>query len=54
MEPGWLYLKSHYLANRVYARHEALFAAGCDAWNRFTQDPTRVRSVCHAQWIEAA
>lgn len=54
MEPGWLYLKSHYLANRVYADHDALFAAGCDAWNRFIQDRNRVRSVCRAQWSESA
>ena len=52
-EPGWLYLKSHSLAHRVYPDPGALFAAGCDAWNRFTQDPTRVRSVCHAQGIES-
>ena len=54
METGWLYLKSHYLANRIYANHEALREAGCDAWNRFTQDRERVQSVCHAQWIESA
>ena len=54
MEPGWLYLKSHYLANHVYPDHDALFEAGCDAWNRFTQDPNRVRSVCHAPWIDSA
>ena len=52
-EPGWLYLKSHSLAHRVYPDPDALFAAGCDAWNRYTQDPTRVRSVCHAQGIES-
>jgi hypothetical protein len=54
METGWLYLKSHYLANRIYADHSALMAAGCDAWNRFTQDPERVQSVCHASWINSA
>lgn len=53
MEPVWLYLKSHYLANRVYADHDALYAAGCDAWNRFTADPRRVRSVCAAAWTES-
>ncbi len=54
MEPGWLYLKSHYLANRVYPDHDALFEAGCDAWNRFAQNPDRGKSVCHAKWIESA
>jgi len=54
MELVWLYLKSHYLANRVYADHDALYEAGIDAWNRFTKDPKRVSSVCHAAWTESA
>jgi transposase len=53
-EPVWLYLKSHYLSNRAYADHDALYAAGRDAWNRFTADPERVRSVCHSPWAESA
>ena len=54
MEAVWLYLKSHYLSNRTYADHEALYAAGCDAWNQFTADPDRVRSVCHSAWVLSA
>ena len=53
MEPAWLFLKSHYLANRVYADHAALYAAGSEAWNQFTHDPQRVRSVCHSAWVES-
>ncbi len=54
LEPAWLYLRSHYLANRIYADHDALYAAGIDAWNRWTADPARVRSVCHASWANSA
>lgn len=54
MEVAWLYLRSHYLANQLYADHDALYAAGCDAWNRFAADPQRVRTVCHAAWTESA
>jgi hypothetical protein len=54
MEPVWLYLKSHYLSNRAYADHAELYAAGCDACNRFTADPERVRSVCRSAWVELA
>jgi transposase len=54
MEPGWLYLKCHYLSNRAYADRDALYAAGCDAWNRFTAHPERVRSVCYSPWAESA
>jgi len=53
METGWLFLKSHYLANRIYANHDALAEAGCHAWNRFTQDRERVQSVCHAAWVQS-
>jgi hypothetical protein len=54
MEPVWLWLKSHHLANRVYPDHAALYAAGSAAWNQFTHDPERVRSVCHSAWVESA
>ncbi len=54
MEPAWLFLKSHYLANRVYADHDALYAAAGEAWNQFTRAPERVRSVCRAPWAETA
>ena len=54
VEPAWLYLRSHYLANRIYADHDALYAAGVEAWNRWTADPALVRSVCHAYWTESA
>ncbi|MCP4247015.1 MAG: hypothetical protein GY778_08185 [bacterium] len=54
MEPAWLYLKSHYLANRVYEDHEALYEAGIDAWNRCTANPAVVRSVCHAASAQSA
>jgi len=54
MERAWLFLKSHYLANRVYADREALYAAACEAWNHFTQESDRIRSVCRSAWLETA
>jgi transposase len=54
IELAWLYMKSHYLANRVYENHEALYEAGIDAWNRFTADRALVRSVCRVTWTESA
>ena len=53
VKPAWFYLRSHYLANRIYADHDALYAAGVEAWNRWTADPALVRSVCHASWTES-
>lgn len=54
MELAWLYIKSHYLANRIYADHDALYAAGIDGWNRFIADPENVRSVCRTEWSQSA
>ena len=54
MELCWLFLKSHYLANLIYADHAALMDSGCNAWNRFTEDSDRVRSVCRASWTGSA
>ena len=54
MELAWLFIKSHYLSNRIYADHESLYAAGIDGWNRFTADLDQVRSVCHAAWSQSA
>jgi hypothetical protein len=54
MELVWLYIKSHYLSNRVYLDHEALYAAGTDGWNRFTQDPITAQSLCNFSWIQSA
>ena len=54
MELVWLYIKSHYLSNRTYADHEALFAAGSEGWNQFVSDADRVRSVCRVSWLNSA
>lgn len=54
MELAWLYIKSHYLSNRVFRDHEALYAAGTDGWNRFSQDRQTIQSVCHTAWAQSA
>lgn len=54
MERAWLFIKMHYLANRVYDDHEALYAAGIDGWNRFTANAQQVRSVCKTAWAQSA
>lgn len=54
IELVWLYLKRHYLSNRVYPNQESLYEAGVDAWNRFTSDVNHIKSLCHASWIYSA
>jgi transposase len=54
IELVWLYLKSHYLSNRVYANREILYEAGVEAWNRLTSDVQRLMSLCNVPWICSA
>lgn len=48
----WLYLKSHYLSNRVYPDIDALYQAATNAWNETTSKPELIRSLCNNSWIQ--
>ena len=48
----WLFMRSHYLSNRVFKDYDELFECIKDAWNRL--DPQRLKTLTHAQWIERA
>lgn len=50
----WRYLRRHYLSNRRYRDHDALFQAGGEAWNKLADQPDRIRSMCSFPWIESA
>lgn len=44
VERLWTWLRSHYLANRMYEDYNALVDAACDAWMTLTSE--RIQSVC--------
>jgi len=44
VERLWAYLRSHYLANRVFDGYQHLLDAGAEAWQELTQET--LRSVC--------
>lgn len=50
----WRYLRQHYLSNRRYRDHDALFQAGGEAWNKLADQPDMIRSMCSFPWIESA
>lgn len=50
VERLWLYLRHHYLSNRVFADEDNLWNACRDAWNRI--DPERLNTICNTQWIK--
>ncbi len=50
----WRYLRQHYLSNRQYRDHHALFEAGGAAWNTLGDQPDKIKSICLFPWIESA
>lgn len=54
VEMIWRYLRQHYLSNRQYRDHDALFEAGGKAWNALSDEPNRIQSICLFPWIESA
>jgi transposase len=49
VERLWAYLRSHYLANRVYDDYQHLLDAGAEAWQQLT--PELLRSVCACGYL---
>lgn len=49
-EQVWQQLRERSLANRCYDSHEDIVDACCEAWNKFTQIPGAVRSLCTRTW----
>jgi transposase len=45
VERVWAYLKSHYLANRVFKDYDDLFDASRNAWNALNESD--LQSICH-------
>jgi transposase len=48
----WAWLRSHQLANRVYADYQELLSATDRAW--LTLDADTIKTVCACPWIERA
>jgi transposase len=49
-EQVWQQLRDRSLANRCYDSYEQIVEACCDAWNKFTQIPGAIRSLCIRSW----
>lgn len=46
----WEYLRSNWLANRVYENYDAIVEACCDAWNKLASEPGRIKSIASREW----
>jgi hypothetical protein len=49
-EQVWLYLKNHFLANRVYQNLDNILNACCNAWNQFAHMPNLIQSLTTRNW----
>lgn len=46
----WHYMRSHWLAARIFKDMDAVVNACVDAWHRFIEQPDLIGSVCRAEW----
>lgn len=46
----WHYMRSHWLAARIFKDINDVIDACVDAWHRFIAEPSRIGSVCRAEW----
>lgn len=54
VERVWHYLRSHWLANSVFASLPDIMDACETAWNRFAADHALIRSLCAVGWAPAS
>ena len=50
VENVWQYLRQTYLSNRVFDDYPAIIDAGCQAWNRLIEKPSKIMSIGMRQW----
>lgn len=51
VERLWLYIKSHFLSNKVFADYDHLVRAGGDAYRALEPQRALLRSICAAPWV---
>ena len=47
----WLYMKGHFLSNRVFQDDEAIMQAGTDAYRTREPDRQLLKSICVTLWL---
>ncbi len=46
----WQYLRQNHLSNRVFATHDDILEAACQAWNRLIDKPSKITSIGMRDW----
>ena len=50
MENVWQYMRDNWLSNLVFETYDDIVDTCCDAWNRFANQPHRIRSIGQRDW----
>jgi len=50
VENIWQYIRANWLSNRVFNDYEDIINAGCEAWNRLTDQPETITSIGMRKW----
>ena len=50
VENIWRYLRQNWLSNRVFEDYDAIFEAGCQAWNKLINQPQTIMSIGSREW----
>lgn len=53
VENVWQYLRQTYLSNRVFDDHDDIIKAGCQAWNRLIEKPSKIMSIGMRKWAHS-
>jgi transposase len=51
IERLWLYIKSHFLSNRVFSDYDHLLAAGTNAYRAIEPQRELLKSICKTEWL---
>lgn len=54
IEKLWQYFRLHHWSNRIYDGYDHLREAACMAWQKVCLNPSKVKSICRAKYIESA
>ena len=52
IERLWLYIKSHFLSNRVFNDYDHLLKAGSDAYRAIEPQREMLKSICATAWLK--
>jgi transposase len=47
----WEFMRDNWLSNHVFETYEDIVNHCCDAWNRFVQQPARIKSIGMRDWV---